>query len=148
MIGTIERSIDKKVFEEQYVNLTTKRKVYYAHSIHIYNSPQEDRDVKLLESLGFEVLNPNQESLQADYANYTKSCEEGTEMKYFDYLINLCDILAYRSHVDLKIPSGVGYEIKYAQEKEKLIFELPTLVSERFLSLDDTRAYLHYNGQR
>lgn len=40
------------------------KKVYYAHSLHLYNTPQEKRDIELLEKLGFEVLNPNQPEIQ------------------------------------------------------------------------------------
>jgi hypothetical protein len=31
---------------------------YYAHCQSIYGTPQEDRDVALLEAAGFEVVNP------------------------------------------------------------------------------------------
>ena len=34
-------------------------KVYYAHSMGLYNSPQEARDIETLENLKLEVLNPN-----------------------------------------------------------------------------------------
>jgi len=148
MIEMMERPITKKVFEEQYVDIYPHKKIYYAHSMHIYNTPQELRDIELLTKMGYEVINPNKSKTQAEYDDYVMINGKNDSMKYFEYLIDKCDLLAYRSHVDLKIPSGVGYEIKYAIEKEKLIFELPTLVSERFLSLDDTRAYLRYNGQR
>jgi len=36
-----------------------KRKIYYAHPLNIYNTAQEKRNIATLESLGFEVVNPN-----------------------------------------------------------------------------------------
>ena len=33
-------------------------KAYYAHCLSIFNTPQERRDVAVLETLGFEVYNP------------------------------------------------------------------------------------------
>lgn len=34
-------------------------RLYYAHCIAIYSTPQEDRDIETLEELGFTVVNPN-----------------------------------------------------------------------------------------
>lgn len=46
-------------------------KVYYAHCMTIYDTPQETRDLKLLEKdLGYEVLNPNEEIYQEGYKAY------------------------------------------------------------------------------
>ena len=122
-------------------------KIYYAHSMHLYNTKQEARDVEMLQKLGFEVLNPNSPEIQAEVQ---RRVAEGKDeyMMYFDELIGECDALAYRSLVDGSIPSGVGKEIKFAAVQEKPYFELPTLPSTRFLSLEDTRLFLQLNGQR
>ena len=124
------------------------KKVYYAHSLHLYNSKQEERDVKLLESLGFEVLNPNSGTIQEDIERYKTTIGVDNYMSYFEHLIQSCEIFAFRAHVDGKIPSGVGYELDYAINSGKSVIELPTLVSSRRLSLDDTREYLKLTGQR
>lgn len=39
--------------------------VYYAHCIAIYSTPQENRDIETLESLGFKVVNPNSPEVNA-----------------------------------------------------------------------------------
>jgi nucleoside 2-deoxyribosyltransferase len=126
----------------------SKQVVYYAHSVHLYNTDQEKRDICLLENLGFEVYNPNQPHIQ-------KMCEDlkaqglGADiMKWFEELIDNCDVLAFRAHIDGKIPSGVGYEIKYAQSKGKEVFEIPTLLKSRFLDYEDTKEYLKLFGNR
>lgn len=123
-------------------------KVYYAHSIHLYNTPQEQIDIELLTKLGFEVVNPNSVEVDIAYKEYKSKYGDDKAMDYFRELIDDCAILAFRSHVDNKIPSGVGYEIKYAITKSKLIIELPNFVSNRFLSLEDTREYLKLLGKR
>lgn len=125
-------------------------KVYYAHSMHLYGTPQEQRDVELLESMGFTVVNPNNPKVQKDVEVFklTQSPGTGNVMNLFKKLIETCDILAYRSHVDLRIPSGVMFEVDYAIEINKPVFELPTLTTQRRMTYEETIEYLKYNGQR
>lgn len=111
-------------------------KVYYAHSMSIYNTPQEQRDIDLLESIGFEVVNPNKEIHNQGYK------DQG--MQYFVELVNECDIIAFRAHPDGSIPAGVAKEI----DTGKPVIELPSMVSMRVLSVDQTRQYLKEVGQR
>lgn len=125
--------------------------VYYAHSIHLYNTLQEKRDIELLESMEFEVLNPNGKIIQRQYEKFKKhpgGLYIVDPMAYFKELVDRCDVTAFRSHVDLKIPSGVMYEVDYAVKIGKPVFELPTLTQSRRLTVDETREYLKYNGQR
>jgi hypothetical protein len=100
----------------------------------------DKRDIELLVNLGFEVINPNKEALQERYK------QEG--MNVFYEALKDCDLVAFRSFPDLKIGAGVLGEIQKAQELGLLVIELPTLTSVRNLSVDDTRAYLGYLGQR
>lgn len=125
-------------------------KVYYAHSMHLYGTPQEQRDVELLESMGFTVVNPNNPKVQKDVEVFklTQSPGTGNVMNLFKKLIETCDILAYRSHVDLRIPSGIMFEVDYAIEINKPVFELPTLTTQRRMTYEETVEYLKYNGQR
>lgn len=109
-------------------------KVYYAHSLNIYNSMQEDRDVDTLKCLNFEVLNPNQSVYEAEYH------KRGFDVFY--ELIDECDILAFRSTPDGSITAGVSKEIQYAREKGKPVIELPSSIVKRSLSVDETREYL------
>lgn len=131
----------------------SKLKVYYAHSLSLYGTPIEKKDVELLEVLGFEVVNPNTEGHQ-------KKCEEirasnpSTEitshliMSYFEGVAGDCDAVAFRAHIDGKIPAGVGKEVTKAMNAGKPVIELPNLVRSRFLEVGETRQYLHYLGQR
>ena len=125
------------------------KKVYYAHSMHLYNTVQEERDTDTLFDMGFEVLNPSQEEYQRGFEKHNQENPNREDyMDYFKYRVLECDVLAFRAHVDGTIPSGVGYEIKVAQEYGKVIIELPNFISKRFLSLEDTRSYLQYLGNR
>lgn len=126
------------------------KKVYYAHSMHLYNTPQEKRDIELLEKLGFEVLNPNNRNSIIEYEEWLKKnkISDLGKMEWFEYLVNDCDCVAYRSYVDLKIPSGVLFEVEYAMKINLPVFELPTITESRRMSIKETREYSSYNGQR
>lgn len=115
-------------------------KIYYARPINLYNTPQDERDIQLMQSLGFEVVNPNKEELQIRYKT------EG--MDVFLQAVQDCDALAFRAFPDLKISAGVMKEIDKAIELEKPVFELPTITSRRVLTVEDTRNYLKYLGAR
>lgn len=122
-------------------------KLYYAHSVGIYNSEQEKRDIIQLLAMGFEVYNPNNEEVQEDFAVW-RIANENRLMVYFDQLLDECDGVAFRAHPDGKIGSGIWYEINYARKQGKPIIELPNLVSTRALSVEDTREYLKILGNR
>ena len=114
--------------------------VYFARPISLYDTPQDERDLRLLKQLGFEVVNPNKKELSVRYE------KEG--MNVFYEAIEDCDALAFRSFPDLSISAGVYGEIQKAEEIGCLIIELPTITSSRVLSVDDTRAWLKYLGAR
>lgn len=125
------------------------KKIYYAHSMHLYGSAQEQRDITLLESMGFTVINPSSPGVQNDFKKHNESNPNREDyMDFFAEVINHCDFVAFRPHIDGSIPSGVGYEIKKALEFNKGVIELPNLDSRRFLSVEDTRLILGYLGQR
>lgn len=123
------------------MNLNFKiMKIYYARPISLYNTKQEERDISMLESLGFEVVNPNKEELQKRYE------KEG--MDVFLTAINDCQALAFRAFVDCRISQGVWKELQRAIEQEKPVIELPSLLSIRELNVGDTREYLKLLGHR
>lgn len=117
-----------------------KIKVYYARPINLYGTPQDKRDIELIEKLGFEIINPNKEILAERYK------KEG--MDVFLEAMKDADALAFRSFPDLSISSGVWKEINQAVEDNKMVIELPTLTTKRWLSVEDTRAYLSLLGNR
>lgn len=111
-------------------------KIYYAHSISIYNTKQEERDIKTLELLGFEVVNPNKEIHQKNY--------KSKGMDYFVELVKACDSIAFRSHPNGDIPTGIYKEL----QTDKPIIELPSSINRRQLTVDETREYLKEVGFR
>ena len=119
-------------------------KIYYAHCMALYNTPQEGRDLSTLYQLGFEVLNPNREEHQAGYKNYIGD----TPMSYFTGLVLSCKALAFRALPDGSIPSSVDMEIKAAQKALMPVIELPSSCLRRALSYPETKEYLHEIGQR
>lgn len=117
-------------------------KIYYAHCMAIYNTKIEERDIALLNNLGFDVLNPNQEIHQ-------EKCQEfENSMDYFLNLVNICDALAFRALPTGKIPAGVYKEIMEAQRLGIPIIELPVNHILREMTVEQTRAYLTEVGQR
>lgn len=124
------------------------KKCYYAHSMHLYGKPQEERDIKSLIELGFHVINPSDSRIKEGLSKYKEENPDVNLMEYFYDIILDCDLVAFRAHPDLKIPSGVGGEISYATSRNIPIIEIPTLPSERYLSLNDTKYYLTLLGER
>lgn len=123
--------------------------IYYAHSMHLYKTHQEERDVDLLESMGFEVINPSDKEYAIGFKDWNNFYSDRENyMDYFERLVKTCDVLAFRAHIDGSIPSGVGAEIKAALEVNIPIIELPNLNSKRFLSIEDTVLFLNYLGER
>ena len=113
-------------------------RVYYAHCMALYNTPQEKRDVVLLRKLGFEVVNPN-----------TKECDQGAKlygMHYFKRFAKTCDLVAFRALPDGAIPSGVALELEWFKELSKPVIELPSGVERRGISREATRQYLREVG--
>lgn len=123
-------------------------KIYYAHSIGIYDSLQEQRDIKLLTDLGFEVVNPNTDAIREGIAAYKLEHPDRDYMEYFRHILDSCDLLAFRALSDSKIGSGVWYEIQYMRLNAKAIIELPNLFEHRALSVFDTREHLRVVGNR
>lgn len=117
-----------------------KLRVFYAHCLAIYNTPQEARDVKTLERLGFEVFNPNTFEYQLEYEKNGLDASIG--------FIDQCDALAFRGIAGGPLPSGVYKEIELAMERNMPIFELPTFSCRTILDLEATRLFLKEIGQR
>ena len=123
-----------------WTDATMKKKVYYAHCIAIYNTPQEKRDIEALEAMGFEVANPN-----------SPECAEGYKrhgMEFFKQFASTCDLIAFRALPDGAIPAGVGTEILFFVEAKKPVLELPSNYLRRLMTVEQTREYLKEVGQR
>jgi hypothetical protein len=115
-------------------------KCYYAHSMGIYNSEQEKRDIRLLEFLGFFVINPNNPEAQAG--------AEREGMRFFERYADECNLIAFRAHADGSIPAGVAEEIEFFRKRCKPVIELPSNIMRRTLDIPSTRLWLEEVGQR
>jgi|SRR6056297_732332 len=122
-------------------------KIYYAHCMSIYGTSQEERDIEILESLGFEVANPNTIENQEGMEEYISN--GGVGMSYFtERLIIQCDALAFRGLPDGSIPGGIAKELIAARQLEMPVIELPNFSLRKYLSKGETREYLKEVGQR
>ena len=119
-------------------NCKTK-KIYYAHNMLQYGSNIEDQDIKTLESLGFIVINPNHPDNEKAYYDKKKS-HPGTEFSVFTDMVKSCDAIVFRSIMG-KISAGVGKEIMFAKELGMPIIEMPTITTDRFLTVEETIEY-------
>lgn len=113
--------------------------IYYAHSLNLYDTNQEGRDLHTLNKIG-EVINPNEDEHQIGY--------KVDGMDYFKELIGKCDLLAFRAHPDGSIPAGIFKEINFAKENFTPILEIPSGITRRELTVGQTREYLKEVGLR
>ena len=113
---------------------------YYARAISLYRTPQSARDVITLKALGFDVVDPDTPEHSAGY--------DKMGMDYFVELVQTCNALAFRATPDGRIPAGVAKEIRTAQACAKLVFELPSGIERRAMSVAETREYLRDIGHR
>lgn len=129
--------------------MTTAPRVYYAHCMALYDTPQEQLDVELLERLGWYVLNPNcqEHSTGAQKARDEAPHDPHAGMLYFKPLVEHCDILAFRALPDGAIPAGVALEIEWAREANLAVIELPSGVLRRGLTRMQTREYIKEAGR-
>lgn len=121
--------------------------VYYAHTLSLYDTAQEARDILTLQDLGFTVISPNTEPIQRVVA---KAKSRGHDvMLIFEAIIQrCCDALAFRALPDGAISAGVAREIDAAAAQDLPIIELPNGLMRRALTVEQTREYLKDTGQR
>jgi hypothetical protein len=115
-------------------------KVYYAHSVALYNTAQEERDLRLLRDMDFEVVNPNKPEHDEGYKR--------RGMEYFEEILFACDALAFRANPDGSINAGVVYEIDKMLGWERPVIELPSNLFRRGLTVAETRQFLKEQGAR
>jgi len=115
-------------------------KVYYAHSIALYNTQQEKRDLAILYGMGFDVENPNTEVHMKMY--------EAQQLDYFKIVVQNCSILAFRANADGSINCGVAQEIEWATDIYMDIIELPVGITSRKLTYMETFEFLAEQGYR
>jgi len=106
-----------------------------------YGSTIEAEDVKLLEKLGFEVLNPSDKKYQDEFKEYLKNNSDDV-MGYFSSLVKSCQLVAFRSLPSGQILSGIGKELETALENKISIIELPCSIESRTLPYKETKRFL------
>ena len=125
-------------------------RVYYAHFMGIYNTPQEERDVNTLRLLGLEVVNPNRPEIQKEVKDEMDKHNDYMLMfeNVFFRRVRNCEVFAFKALPDGRIPGGVAMELKEAQKHQKIIIELPSGIHARSMDKESTREYLRDIGER
>lgn len=115
--------------------------IYYAHCMNIYHTPQERRDVQFLQYFG-NVVNPN------GYPGVDVGYGQKGMQFFLDIIKEHCHVLAFRALPDGSIPAGIAKEIEFAYEQQLHVFEIPSNLSRRVLTVEQTREYLKECGYR
>lgn len=121
------------------VPMVKRLSIYYAHPMPLYNTKQEKRDLELLECLNYLIINPN--------TKYHRETSNGN-MEYFYRLVRTCDVLCFRALASGRIPCGVARELNVALAHGLPVFELPTQLLNRTMSMNETMEYYHDCGNR
>lgn len=129
-----------------------KLKCYYAHTMTSYGSTIEESDIKLLENLGFEVINPNTPQISEDCQIYIDTYGKNHVMEYFKEIVEDCDLIAFRSIPNGDILSGISAELEAALDNNIPIIELPCSLHMRMMDYPETKQYLielgHYKTKQ
>jgi len=126
-------------------------KAYYAHCKSLYETPQEARDIAMLEKLGFEVVNPNSKAVREEFERWRETYGHDVSydpMDFFRGLAAECDVVVFRALPDGRISAGVAEELNAAVGKGVPVLELLRGLSWRAMSVSQTREYLCEIGQR
>jgi len=124
------------------------KKVYYAHCVAIYDTVQEERDILTLQDLDLFVFNPNCEEVREGVIKYKEENGHDKVMDYFKSFVEDCDVFAFRTLPDGRIPSGVAFELNHAKQLRKTIIELPSGIISRTMNYELTKEYLLEIGNR
>lgn len=120
-----------------------KLKCYYAHTMTSYGSTIEANDVLLLESLGFEVINPNNRKHSEGCQAYAYKYGKDKVMDYFKMIISTeCNMVAFRALPNGQILSGIAAEVKHAVSIGLSVIELPCSLNTRMMEYLETKQYL------
>ena len=118
------------------------KKCYYAHTMISYGSTIEAVDIDILESLGFEVINPNTKKHIEGCKEYAAKFGPSNVMEYFKNVVDECDVVAFRSLPEGKILSGVAAEVAHAKVIGYPVIELPCSLETRYMEYPETKQYL------
>ena len=114
-------------------------KAYYARPMSLYRTAQENRDIRLINKMGYEVQKFPKSEVIEKFKN---------PMDAFYPLVMDSQALFFRGFIDGKLGAGIVQEIRWALDADIPVLELPQLMQSRVLTVDETREYLSYLGQR
>ena len=123
-------------------NLANRPIAFYAAPKHLVDTPQYQRDVMLINELGFQVHRATG-LIEEDRAPY-----EAKGLDAFHEALEECEVLFFRAFPDHSIGAGVGGLIHKAVGHDIPVVELPTSISTRIRDVDETREILAECGQR
>lgn len=141
---------------------------YYAHCIALYGTPQERRDLKTLEDLGFSVINPNSPDIEAQCREVREAFKNPVRHYVERRFLGMADagqavmelvfkplltptnidVIAFRALPDGRIPAGVMKELQWARTNGLPMIELPSNLLGREMTVAHTREYLAEVGER
>jgi hypothetical protein len=70
---------------------TANTKLYFAHPMSMYGTPEEAALVKVLTDIGFEVINPGDPAVGQAFAAY----RDGNPTNYMQFFVDLCNACEY-----------------------------------------------------
>lgn len=117
-------------------------KCYYAHTMISYDSTIEQRDIELLEEIGFKVINPNSPKIKKECKEFIEKYGNSRVMEFFEEIVKECDVVAFRGLPDGSILSGISAELKAALQDNIPIIELPCNLSNRMQTYPQTKEFL------
>jgi hypothetical protein len=116
--------------------------MYYARPISVDNTPQAERDIALIQSLGFSPYPVGDEKKEV----LVRYREIG--MEAFRPYVENSAALIFRAFPDGSIGVGVAKEIAWAKALGIPVIEFPRQVERRSLTAEQTQAMLAELGQR
>jgi hypothetical protein len=118
------------------------KKAYYARPISIDGTPQAERDMEIIRSLGYEPWPVGDEKKDVLLA-YKRIGMDA----FLPYVVQ-SDALFFRAFPDGSIGAGVAQEIAWAFDGRIPVMEFPQKINRRTLSVDETRDMLSELGAR
>ncbi len=118
-----------------------KPKLYFGHTVDIYNTPKEQELIAAIERAlpEYEVENPNHPLHEEGYQQYKK--EKSSGMKYyFEKVLPNMNAGVFQPFADGMFGAGVFGEAKFLHEQGKPIYEITLEGVVSTLKLDASRA--------
>lgn len=109
-------------------------KLYYAHCMSWYGTPEEAADIKYIESQGYEVVNPNTEEFQ-EQVEWAKNEGYPVMQVFADYIKDRADGLVYRPLIfNGFVTAGVAREVLEALIWHKPVWQVGNSGKDYFMT--------------